>query len=105
MGKDIYDAYEEARKVYDMASHVLGKDIAKLCFEIDEDELNKTENAQIAILVTSLAILEVLKKEGIKADISTGLSLGEYTALMYSGVIDFEDGIRLIEKRGYYMRT
>ncbi len=103
MGKDIFEKYEEARKIYDEASKISGMDIKKLCFEGPEEELNKTENTQIAILVTSLAILEVLKSKGIEAEISCGLSLGEYTALIYSGIISFEDGIKLIKKRGYYM--
>lgn len=103
MGKDIYDTYEEARKIYEIASHLLGIDVAKLCFHTSEEELNKTQNTQIAILVTSLAILEVIKKKGIQADICTGLSLGEYAALIYSGYLTLEDGIRLIQKRGYYM--
>lgn len=104
MGKDIYDKYEEARKIYDKASEISGMDIKKICFEGPEEELMKTENTQIAILTTSLAILEVLKSHIIEAQIATGLSLGEYTALMYSGVISFEDGIKLIKKRGYYMQ-
>ena len=103
MGKDIYDEYEEAREIYDRASKISGIDVSKLCFEGPEDELNKTENTQIAILVTSLAILEVLKNNGIDAQIATGLSLGEYGALIYAGIISFEDGISLIKKRGYYM--
>ncbi len=105
MGKDIYDKYEEARKIYDKASEILKKDIAKLCFEGPQDDLNKTENTQIAILVTSLAMLEVLKTNNIEADICTGLSLGEYVALIYGGYISFEDGIKLIQKRGYYMQN
>ena len=103
MGKDIYEKYEEARKVFDEASNISGIDIKKLCFEGPEDELNKTENTQLAIMVTSLAILEVLKSKGIEAEIACGLSLGEYTALVYAGIISFEDGIKLIKKRGYYM--
>ena len=103
MGKDIFEKYEEARKVYDKASEISGIDLKKLCFEGPEEELNKTENTQIAILVTSLAMVEVLKSKGIEAEISCGLSLGEYTALIYSGIISFEDGIKLIKKRGYYM--
>lgn len=103
MGKDIYEKYEEARKIYEKASEITGKDIAKLCFEGPEEELNKTENTQIAMLTTSLAILEVLKSKGIYADIATGLSLGEYGALMYAGIIGLEDGIKLIQKRGYCM--
>ena len=103
MGKDIYEKYEEARKVFDEASNISGIDIKKLCFEGPEDELNKTENTQIAIMVTSLAILEVLKSKKIDAKIACGLSLGEYSALVYAGIISFEDGIKLIKKRGYYM--
>ena len=103
MGKDIYEKYEEARKVFDEASNISGIDVKKLCFEGPEDELNKTENTQIAIMVTSLAILEVLKSKKIDAKIACGLSLGEYSALVYAGIISFEDGIKLIKKRGYYM--
>ena len=103
MGKDIYEKYEEARKIYEKASKISNIDIKKICFEGPEEELNKTENTQIAILTTSLAILEVLKSKNINADIAVGLSLGEYGALIYSGIISFEDGIKLIQKRGYYM--
>lgn len=105
MGKDIYERYNEAKEIYEKASEILNIDVAKLCFEGEQEELNKTKNAQIAILVTSLAILEVLKNNGVEADICTGLSLGEYTALIYSGYLSFEDGIKLIQKRGYYMGT
>lgn len=105
MGKDIYEKYEEARKIYDKASKISDIDIKKLCFEGPEEELTKTENTQIAILTTSLAILEVLKKYNIHAQIATGLSLGEYTALIYAGIISFEDGIKLIKKRGYFMQN
>ena len=104
MGKDFYEKYKEARKIYDKASEISGMDIKKICFEGPEEELMKTENTQIAILTTSLAILEVLRLHNIEAQIATGLSLGEYTALIYSGVISFEDGIKLIKKRGYYMQ-
>ena len=103
MGKDIYDNFESARKIYDKASGILGFDVAKLCFESSDEELMKTENAQLSIFITSLAILEVLKEKGIKADISAGLSLGEYSALVYGGYISLEDGIKLIKKRGYLM--
>ena len=105
MGKDIYERYNETKEIYEKASEILNIDVAKLCFEGEQEELNKTKNAQIAILVTSLAILEVLKNNGVEADICTGLSLGEYTALIYSGYLSFEDGIKLIQKRGYYMET
>ena len=67
MGKDIYEKYEEVRKIYDKASEISGIDVKKICFDGPEEELNKTENTQIAILTTSLAILEVLKLKNINA--------------------------------------
>jgi [acyl-carrier-protein] S-malonyltransferase len=70
MGKDIYEKYEVAKKVYDEASRISGIDVKKICFEGPEEELNKTENTQIAILTTSLAMLEVLKQNGIEADVA-----------------------------------
>lgn len=103
MGKDFYEKYDEAKRIYDEASKISGIDIKKICFEGPEEDLNKTENTQIAILTTSLAILEILKSKGITAQVATGLSLGEYAALIYGGYISFEDGIKLIQKRGYYM--
>ena len=103
MGKDIYEKYEQARKIYDEASRISGIDVKQICFEGPEEKLNKTEYTQIAILTTSLAILEVLKSKNINADIAVGLSLGEYAALIYGGFLSFEEGIKLIKKRGYYM--
>lgn len=103
MGKDIFERYEEARRIYEKASEISGIDVKKICFEGPEEELRKTENTQIAILTTSLAMLEVLKANNIQAEIACGLSLGEYGALIYSGVLSLEEGIKLITKRGYYM--
>ena len=119
MGKDLYEKYEEVRKIYKKASEITGIDIATLCFngirkdytendyietEETEEDLIKTENTQIAIATLSLAILEILKKNGINADIATGLSLGEYPALIYGGQLTFEDGINLLKHRGYLMQ-
>lgn len=103
MGKDIYDKYQEAKDIYDKAEKILDIDIKKLCFDTNENELNKTENSQIAIAVTCLSVLEVLKKYNIKSDLSVGLSLGEYVALMYAKYLSIEDGLYLLKKRGYYM--
>ena len=103
MGKDIYDKYKEAKEIYDKAEEITGIDIKDICFNGPEELLLKTKNAQIAILTTSLAILKILENNGIRADIAVGLSLGEYAALIYGGYISFEDGIKLIKKRGYYM--
>ena len=104
MGKDYYEKYECVRKVYNKASQILGFDIAKLSFEGPEEELNQTKNTQLAILVMSLAISELLKQNNIEANISAGLSLGEYSALIYSNIISFEDGIKIVQKRGTYMQ-
>ncbi len=103
MGKDFYDKYIEAKRIFDEVEKISGMPIKQICFEGPEEELNKTENTQLAIFTVSLAILEILKKQGIKADMAVGLSLGEYTALVYAGILSFEDGVKLIQKRGYYM--
>lgn len=104
MGKDYYEKYECVKEIYNKASQILGFDIAKLSFEGTEEALNQTKNTQMAILVMSLAIVEILKQNGIQADISAGLSLGEYSALIYSKIINFEDGIKIVQKRGTYMQ-
>lgn len=103
MGKDIYDKYEEARQIYKEANEILGIDTERLCFESSEEELSKTENTQIAIALTSLATLEVIKSKGIKAEVTAGLSLGEYVALTYAGYLDLEKCLKLLQKRSYYM--
>lgn len=104
MGKDLYEKYESIKKVYEKANKILGIDVKEISFEDSEETLNQTKNTQIAILVMSLGILEVLKENGINADISSGLSLGEYSALIYSNYISFEDGIKIVRKRGELMQ-
>lgn len=103
MGKDIYEKYDIAQKVYQKAGEIAEMNIAKLCFEGPQEELNKTENAQLAIATTSLAMLAVLKEYGIDSEVDVGLSLGEYVALIDSGILSFEEGIQLLKKRGYLM--
>lgn len=104
MGKDLYEKYEEVRKIYDSVKKLTDIDIAKLSFEGPEETLNETKYTQLAILTMSLAILEVLKQNNIKPEISAGLSLGEYTALINSNVLSFEEGVKLVQKRGEYMQ-
>lgn len=104
MGKDIYEEYDIAKKIYKEVERLTGIDIAKISFEGPEEILNETKYTQLAILTMSLAILEILKKENIIADISAGLSLGEYSALISSNVISFEEGVKLVQKRGEYMQ-
>lgn len=105
MGKDLYEKYEEVRKIYDKVQKITGIDIKKISFEGPDELLNETQYTQIAILTESLAILEILKKNRINAEMSTGLSLGEYTALIEDGVISFDDGVKLVEKRGKIMQN
>lgn len=104
MGKDLYDKYDEIKELYEDVKKITGVDIAKLTFESSEEELSQTKNTQIAILVMSLGILKVLKENEIKADYAAGLSLGEYTALMYGNAFSFEDGIKIVKKRGELMQ-
>lgn len=105
MGKDLYEKYEEVRKIYDEAQKITGIDIKQISFEGPEEVLRETKNTQIATLVESLAILEILKKNNIRAELSAGLSLGEYTALIENGIFDFETGIKLVQKRGEIMQN
>lgn len=105
MGKDLYEKYEEVRKIYDKVQKITGIDIKKISFEGPDELLNETQYTQIAILTESLAILEILKKNRINAEMSTGLSLGEYTALIEDGIISFDDGVKLVEKRGKIMQN
>ena len=105
MGKDLYGNYQEVRDIYENVHKITGVDIKKITFDGTEQELSKTQNTQIAVLTMSLAILKLLEKKGINAEISAGLSLGEYTALIYSKCISFEDGVELVKKRGEYMQN
>lgn len=105
MGKDLYENYQEVREIYENVHKITGVDIKKITFDGTEQELSKTQNTQIAVLTNSLAILKLLEKKGINAEISAGLSLGEYTALIYSKCISFEDGVKLVKKRGEYMQN
>ena len=105
MGKDLYENYQEVRDIYENVHKITGVDIKKITFDGTEQELSKTQNTQIAVLTMSLAILKLLEKKEINAEISAGLSLGEYTALIYSKCISFEDGVELVKKRGEYMQN
>ena len=105
MGKDLYETYEEVRNVYDSVFKITGIYVAKLTFESSEEELRQTKNTQIAILTMSLGILKVLESNSIKADATTGLSLGEYTSLIHGNSIGFSDGVKLVQKRGEYMQN
>ena len=103
MGKEFYDSIPEAKAVYDLASEVTGLDVAALCFE-ENDKLNITEYTQICMLTTEAAIYEVLKAKGITCDVTAGLSLGEYGALIASGTMTLKDAFAVVRKRGIYMQ-
>lgn len=105
MGKEIYNNFKCAREIYEISSNVTGMDIASISFEGPGEELSKTENTQPAMVTTSMAIASVLTQNNITADYAAGLSLGEYSALIYSGVFDIRDGIDLIKKRGKIMQN
>jgi len=108
MGRRLYEAVPAARALYDRAREVLGYDLAKLCFEGPADELDSTVISQPAIFVTSLAALESLRSDSpdvvLSCEAAAGLSLGEYTALVFAGVLSFEDGLWLVQKRGEAMQ-
>lgn len=104
MGKELYDNFHESREVFDKADNALGFSISELCFSGTLEDLNKTENTQPAILTTSIAILKALEKYEINPEVVAGLSLGEYSALVCSGVLDFEDAVRVVKKRGKFMQ-
>lgn len=104
MGKDFYDNCEKVREVYRLASDVTGIDIAKLCFE-DNEEISKTEYTQIALLTTEVALLQVVKDKGYKPSFCAGISLGEYAALIATGALSMEDAFKIVRKRGIYMQN
>src|SRR5690606_23612106 len=103
MGKDFYEKYSYVKSMYDEASNILGYDIKSVCFD-DNDKLSLTLYTQPAILVTSCAIYEVIKRElNITSDAFAGFSLGEYSALYAAGVFTFPQVVDLINKRATFM--
>lgn len=102
MGKELYENFDCVKKVFDEADEALGLKISDICFNEDE-KLNETEYTQPAILTMSVAVLRLMEEKGLKADYVAGLSLGEYSALVASGVFDFKEAVQLVRKRGRYM--
>jgi len=105
MGRDLCEKYPIADKTFDEASDALGFDIKKMIFDGDSDTLMITENTQPAILTMSVAALRLVQDAGIKGDVVAGLSLGEYTAHVASGSIDFVDAVKLVRERGRFMQS
>ena len=108
MGRRLAESLPAARQLYDRAAEVLGYDLAKLCFEGPADDLDSTIYSQPALFVTSLAALEWLRAQSPEVvsacEAAAGLSLGEYTAMVFAGIMDFDDGLLLVQKRGAAMQ-
>ncbi len=108
MGRRLYESVPAARQLYDRAGEVLGYDLAKLCFEGPAEQLDSTICSQPALFVTSLAALESLRSESpdvvLACEAAAGLSLGEYSAMVFAGALDFESGLTLVQKRGAAMQ-
>ncbi len=102
MGRELYDQYELVQSTFDEASQVLGYDVRAL-IDQDEEKLNQTRYTQPAILTTSVAIYRLLADKGIEPDMVAGLSLGEYSALVAAGALDFKTAVALVAKRGSFM--
>lgn len=105
MGKDLFDNFAPAREVFAQADEALGFSLSEMCFAGSEEDLALTANTQPAILTTSVAAYRAMKAEGFAdPDLVAGHSLGEYSALVAAGVLDFADAVRTVRKRGTYMQ-
>ena len=102
MARDLYEQYDVVKATFEEASQVLGYDVRAL-IDQDEEKLNRTRYTQPAILTTSLAIYRLLAEEGIQPDMVAGLSLGEYSALVAAGALNFKTAVALVAKRGAFM--
>lgn len=103
MGKDFYESFDEAKRVYDMANAVTDVDVIDICFG-ENEQINQTEYTQIAMFTTEMAILEVIRNKGIVPDVCAGLSLGEYGAVYAAKVLELDELMQLVRKRGIYMQ-
>ena len=104
MGKDFCEKYDVAKRLFKEADEALGYSIQKMCFEGPADDLKLTANTQPAILTMSVIANEILKEHGIQPDIAGGHSLGEYSALVAADVLNFQDAVLLVHKRGQFMQ-
>lgn len=106
MGKDLAEAVPECRALFDKANEILGYDLAQICFEGPQEELNKSNHAQLGIFVASAAAFKAMElKQPLEYDILAGHSLGEWTALYAAGVVSFEDAIKVLKARGEFMQA
>lgn len=102
MAKDFYEQRPQCKEVFEIATKELGINMMDLCFEENEN-LNKTEYTQAAMLTACISILRAVEEAGVKADMTAGLSLGEYSALVANGTLSFEDAVKIVRKRGCFM--
>ena len=102
MAKDFYDQFESCRTVFENASRAAGFSIESLCFE-ENEELHQTKYTQACLLTASYAILKAVEEAGIQADVTAGLSLGEYNALLAARALDLETAVKVVRERGIYM--
>ena len=103
MGKELYEAYPEIRKMYEQANDSLGKNLMNLMFNGPEEELTQTENAQPALLLSSSVVSTLLFNAGIQPTVTVGHSLGEYSALVAAGSLSIDDALPLVATRGKLM--
>ena len=104
MGRDLYETYAEVRALFDEADGILGFSLSRLCFEGPKEELGDTINTQPALLTISVALLRLLESGQLGPSTVAGHSMGEYTALVAAGALDFADGLRLVRERGRVMK-
>ncbi len=104
MGVDLCDRFEEAGRVFHAADVALDSPLSRIAFHGPEEDLKLTTNTQPALLTMSVAVFRLLEAEGIEPSACAGHSLGEYSALVASGVLEFEDAVRLVRNRGAYMQ-
>jgi [acyl-carrier-protein] S-malonyltransferase len=105
MGRELFDAFAVARAVFEKADRALGFSVSELCFNGSDEDLKLTANTQPALLTVSVATYRVLEEKGVRPDFVAGHSLGEYSALVASGSLDFEAAVRLVRARGEYMQA
>lgn len=103
MGQDFYEQTKAGKETFDLASDILGFSVPELCFT-ENDRLDITEYTQAAMVTTSIAMTKVLEEQGVKPDVTAGLSLGEYCALYAAGVMSEKDAIATVRQRGILMQ-
>lgn len=104
MGQELFENNDMVRSVYNLADQELGFPLSELCFNGPKEELDITENTQPAVLTVSVAAYRALESHGIQPDLAAGLSLGEYSALVCSGALEFAEAVKLVRRRGKYMQ-